>query len=426
MEATRRIRLAVAVVLALSASSPAGDPPPVRTRRSVEIVTPVRPPAEVFPGQTPAPLTLSLPISPLRPATAVAFSPTGKVLACGSHGLVTLWDLRLGQMTRSLEVSGAVHAVRFSPDGGLIAVGGGEPAVRGEVRLFRTADGEPAGTLTGHEDVVAAIDFDRDGKRLVSAGFDRGVRLWDVESKTCLRTVPGHADIVEAVGFAPDGSWIASAGKDRTVRVIDAESGKVRLSLAAVDELHGLVVSPDGRWIVAAGTGTTLYWWDARSGEKVRTKGGHHAAVTDLSFGADGRLVASVGEDQTVRFWGSDNGAEKHAEKLPALPYAVALSPDSQRAAVACFDGWVRLYEAPGGRSQVAFLATAAPGGAAHWLAMTPAGHLIGSPKLLFDGRWKMGDAEVSRDPVWKALFDPEAVGRAARGEPVSPPQFRR
>jgi WD40 repeat protein len=371
-------------------------------------------------------LVLSLRIGPLRPATTVAFSPDGAQLACGSHGLVTLWDLRLGQMTRSLGISGAVHAVRFSPDGRLIAVGGGEASVRGEVRLFRTTDGEPVGTLSGHADVVAAIDFDRDGKRLVSGGFDRGVRLWDLQSKKCLRTIPGHADVVQAVAFAPDGSWIASAGKDRTVRVSDTDSGKMRLSRATVDELHGLTVSPDGRWIVAGGEGTMLYWWDSRSGERAQVRGGHHAAVTDLTFGGDGRLVASVGDDQTLRFWDPTAGAEKHAEKLPTLAYAVALSHDSRRVAVACVDGRVRLYDAPGGRPLVTFLATAASGREAYWMALTPHGHLIGSPKLLIDARWKMGGAELPRDLVWKAVFDPEAVSRAVRGEALTPPQFRR
>jgi WD40 repeat protein len=423
MEATVRIQTAALLACCITAL-PASAAPPKRT--VVEIATPVRPPAEVFPDRTPAPLTLSLRIGPLRAATAVAFSPDGSLLACASHGLVTVWDLRLAQMLRALKgVSGAVHAVRFSPDGRLVAVGGGEAAVRGDIRLFRTSDGDLVGTLSGHEDVVAAIDFDRDGKRLVSGGFDRSVRLWDLESKKCLRTVSGHADAVHAVSFGPDGSWFASAGKDRTVRVVDAGSGKVRLSLATVDELHGLVVSPDGRWIVAGGEGTTLYWWDSRSGERARVRGGHHAAIKDLSFGGDGRLVGSVGDDQTLRFWDPGTGNEKHAEKLPALANAVALSLDSRRVAVACFDGRVRLYEAPGGRSLASFLATLGVGEAC-WLAMSAQGHLIGSPKLLIDGRWKMGEVEVPRDPVWKAIFDPEAVARAARGEPQTPPEFRR
>jgi WD40 repeat protein len=396
------------------------------TRIGVAITTPVVPPPEVFAGKPHAPLTLSLRMGPLNPATAVAFSPDGQLLACGSHSLVTLWDLRLGQCVRSLPAfQGAVHAVRFSPDGRLVAVAGGRPAVSGEVRLFQVADGKPVGTLTGHEDVVTAIDFNGTGKRLLSGSFDRTVRIWDLETRKSLQVLTGHADEVRGVAFAPDGTWVASVGKDRMVRVVEADSGKLRLSLTAVDELNGMAISPDGQWIVAGGEAMTLYWWSSRSGERSRTVGGHHAAVADIVFCRDGRLLASVGADRTVRLWDGATGVEKHAEKLPESPYAVALSGDGRRVAVACFDGRVRLYEAASGKLLLSMLALTAESGEAQWLAQTPAGHLIGSPKLLINGRWKMGEVEIAKDTVWKAVFDPEAVARSARGEPLSPPQFR-
>ena len=41
----------------------------------------------------PAPLELALKVGPLAPVAAVAFSPDGKLLASGSYGQVTVWDL---------------------------------------------------------------------------------------------------------------------------------------------------------------------------------------------------------------------------------------------------------------------------------------------------------------------------------------------
>jgi WD40 repeat protein len=217
---------------------------------------------------------------------------------------------------------------------------------------------------------------------------------------------------------------VASAGKDRTVRLTEAATGKLLFSLAGLDEVLGVAASPDGRWVVAAGADATVSWWDVRSGKRERVGGAHHGAVMDVGFSRDGRVLASAGADNTLRLWKPDGSAERMAMPLPCLAYAAALSPDGKLAAAACFDGQVRLFETEGGRPRLSLLACPADGGEAHWLALAPQGYLIGSPKLLIDGKWTMGGREVAKDTVWRALFHPEAVGRAARGESVPAPSF--
>src|SRR5438067_5684958 len=82
-------------------------------------------------------LDLTLPIGPLPPVAAVAFSPDGKLLATGSYGRVTVWDLGSAKPAKVLtNVLGAVNDLKFSPDGALLAVAGGQPSARGDLRLF--------------------------------------------------------------------------------------------------------------------------------------------------------------------------------------------------------------------------------------------------------------------------------------------------
>src|SRR5207249_3070684 len=69
------------------------------------------------------PLELVLPIGPLPPAAAVAFSPDGARLAVGSYGRVTVWDLTTAKPAKVLtNVLAAVNDVKFSPDGSVLAV----------------------------------------------------------------------------------------------------------------------------------------------------------------------------------------------------------------------------------------------------------------------------------------------------------------
>ena len=80
------------------------------------------------------------------------------------------------------------------------------------MRLWDPATGQPAATLQGHTGGVRGVAFSPDGQLLASGGGDGTVRLWEAATGQPAATLEGHAGGVWGVAFSPDGQLLASGG----------------------------------------------------------------------------------------------------------------------------------------------------------------------------------------------------------------------
>src|SRR5256886_2204682 len=166
--------------------------------------------------------------------------------------------------------------------------------------------------LTGsmwHKDVVYSAQFSPDGRRIVTASWDKTARLWDAASGKPVGEPMKHEDEVNSAQFSPDGQRVVTASGDKTAGVWDAASGKpVGERMKHEDVVNSAEFSPDGQRVVTASWDKTARLWDATSGKPIGEPMKHEDVVNSARFSPDGQRVVTASEDQTARLWEEGKG----------------------------------------------------------------------------------------------------------------------
>jgi len=243
----------------------------------------------------------------------VVISSDGQFCLSGSwDGTLRLWDINTGATTRRfLGHTKDVLSVAFSVDNRQIVSGSRDRSIK----LWNTL-GECKYTIAeadGHTEWVSCVRFSpvTANPIIVSAGWDKLVKVWNLTNCKLRNNLVGHAGYVNTVTVSPDGSLCASGGKDGVAMLWDLAEGKRLYSLEAGDIIHSLCFSPNRYWLCAA-TQSCIKIWDLESKglveelrpefENVGKKSQPPYAVC-LAWSADGSTLYSGYTDGTIRVW---------------------------------------------------------------------------------------------------------------------------
>jgi WD40 repeat protein len=206
-------------------------------------------------------------------------------------------------------------------------------------------------SLPGHGGPRHRVAFRPDGRRLAAADGPV-IKIWDATTGRMERTLTGHGEHVSGLAYSPDGTRLASSSPDETVRVWDPEAGR-EVSRFACKAALGVAFGPDGQ-TVAATSSNQVKLWDVATGREVRTFGNlftaHQLQVNAVAFSKDGRLLASAGEDATVKVWETASGGLLLTFRQHGGPVTcVGFSPDGKLVASGSTDKTVKVWQAQNG-----------------------------------------------------------------------------
>jgi WD40 repeat protein len=332
---------------------------------------------DIVPGRRTTGKPLAFPS--VRPGPpCVAFCPDGALLAGADDSLVRIWDVAARKEIRRIPwTAGGIFAVTFSPDGKTLTAVSRAGHVRTwtvatgkETRRFtlpfNPGNRETAERLAispnqrwlavappgksirlvdvnaGREVSVSSIQpritytsgcaFSPDSKHFVTPSSDDRLLIWEARTGKLVRQGSEDARSVYWMAFTPDGRQILTLSYDRKwvarLRLDEWDFATCkRLRQRELGISPGLVaLSPDGRFLICAEGNDSRYRMhrtgdlvliDRFTGKQVRHfDDGKASAAQALACSADGRKLATISNQGTIRVW--DAGTAKLLYTLEA------------------------------------------------------------------------------------------------------------
>jgi WD40 repeat protein len=302
-----------------------------------------------------------------------------------------LWSLDSASITAKLDIAGTPALVSLDASGNRIAIADYDRAVRvwdfrdGSLiaqvdlamqpsEIILAAGGEALGAVLGEEGVsLWRVDrpqqpllqefgdgrwqfaFSPSGTRALVGRPGQGTQTYDSVDGQLLGPPLGSGGARDAAGllaFSADEQTVVTGGPNGVVRFWRAPTLPVRGDMNAIDASHAIwppsgdavaVATPDASIIVIGDRQGDVHILQAGAGREALTTEaqdisyfGHNDAVSRLDVSADGSLIASAADDNTLRVWNvSDRLPRPFFSDIPGGPIdRLAFSPDSSLVAV--------------------------------------------------------------------------------------------
>ncbi len=372
--------------------------------------------------KAPATIECNVTFGPATPVSALAFSPDGKRLAAGGYQEVVVWDLEGGKLFKRIGAGqlGTVGALAFLNDGQL-AVGEGTPYGQGSVRIFNLDTGQQTHSFDEPAEVVYAVAVSPDGKLLAAGGGDALARVWTVDDKKLVATLKEHKALISGVSFSHDGKLLATASADKTVQVWNVEKWDRKIKFRENEPVHGAVFGADARMVflaVGGDGGRSIQYRRTDNVRSIRAYSTSTGMPLDIRWSTKSSRMYAPCSDGVVRVYDVNGRLLASLAGHDDWAYGAAVNADATRLASGSGDGTVKLWNLADNKP-LATLLQLAPG-TDGWLIITTQGYLAASSTN--DLQWKTENVKTPPEQLTGLLQKPESVQQSIAGTKVDAP----
>ena len=183
------------------------------------------------------------------------------IVSCSKDTLIRVWDRNSLELLTTFEGhQGPVNAVGLQ--GNKVVSASGD----GKMMMWDITTGERLKTFEGHDRGLACIEFkvrpllfltllvdhnpSLQDDLIVSGSNDCKIKIWSASRGECIRTLTGHDLLVRALSFDPVSGRLVSASYDKSVKVWDFNTGKLITEFKNSHVSHIFDVKFDARRIV--------------------------------------------------------------------------------------------------------------------------------------------------------------------------------
>jgi hypothetical protein len=285
---------------------------------------------------------------------AMAFTADSRTLISAEYrqGTVVFWNLARRDAASRIETypGGTLQCMAVDPKGHWLAAAPSSPVgkVSPGIRLVRIGEEGMRGELQGHTDRVEQLVFLRDGKTLLSAGFDGSIRSWDVAAKREAKPLRATGPRIDSLDVWEDpaaGPRLALGGQ-HFVSLNDLVLERFPYGPGRA------VLSPDGTLLacskqdrVARPIMSYVAMWRVTDTAPLGDLP-DAPLTTALAFSRDGRHVIVVGSRSTI-IYGAATRREVARIAPPGSAVSVAVSPDGSWLAIGTLRGEIHVWHLP-------------------------------------------------------------------------------